>query len=148
MELQPIKHKNKEELKEELKEILSANENLVERMKDEQWNIFYNKRADMVTMGHEFPVGTFYYPIEDGVMLRIDKGNIVYGIAIENASFFIKKHPDIGFGLSLIMYPSKRFILFVILVFLYHTINVLKVLRNMLPERMSDYIAGRASWAC
>src|SRR3990167_2409544 len=51
----------------------------------EDWNIYYNKKADMITMGANFPAGTFYYCVDDGAMIRIDENNKIYGFAIENA---------------------------------------------------------------
>ena len=98
---------DKKELKTKLKEVMSLNENLRERVESENWMISYNKKADMLLMGGVFPEGSFYLPIEDGVMLRVDENNKVWGFAIENTKHFIRNNPEVGFILSFIVYPVR-----------------------------------------
>ncbi|MEI6238310.1 MAG: hypothetical protein WCP15_02100 [bacterium] len=80
-----------------LKEIINKNSELRERVEREAWSVNYNKKADMIIMGGDFPVNTSYYPVGDtGVMIRIDKDEKIYGFAIENVKFFMKKNPSLN----------------------------------------------------
>lgn len=140
--------KNINKQSEELKAILECNQDLKERVSSEDWSISYNKKADMISMGTSFPEGTFYFPIEEtGALLRIDKNNKIYGFAIENAKQFAKENPELQFPLYFIMYPKRSLFIKLPLAFIaYHTV---KGIDNMTSNilAVSDYIAGKASFA-
>ena len=131
-------------MEQELKEILSSNRDLKERTASESWEISYNKKADMLTMGAEFPKGSFYYPLEDtGVLLRIDKNKKIYGFAIENTKYFIKNNPDVGFVLSLFVYPIRSmFVTFPYYFFVSKTMKGIREIKGIL----SDYVAGKVAF--
>ena len=135
-----------QEIKQKLKEILSRNEDLRERLERDPWAISYNKRADMVLMGTAFPVGSFYYPVGGtGVMLRIDKNDKLYGFAIENAKSFIKQNPEMGIALSFIIYPIRSFFVKLPLYFIaYHALKGFNTMKSILS--VGDYVAGKASF--
>lgn len=129
----------------ELKEILLANKNLEQRFKAENWQASYNKRTDMIIMGSEFPAETFYFPIEDtGLMLRIDSGGKIYGFAIENAKYFIKKNPEIGISLSFLVHPFTSQIVSLVSAFALKIGSIGKV--NQI-EAVTGYVTRRAAFA-
>ncbi|OGY54612.1 MAG: hypothetical protein A2951_03000 [Candidatus Buchananbacteria bacterium RIFCSPLOWO2_01_FULL_56_15] len=126
--------------KEEIEKILRANENLLERAKGEDWNIYYNKKADMITMGANFPAGTFYYCVDDGAMIRIDENNKIYGFAIENAKFYLKRHPEIALLFYPIVHPYRFFGLLLRYKFVRNVDKIGKILS------FSNSIAGKAHY--
>ena len=129
--------------KTELKEILAANESLREGVK--HWSVSYNKTADMVVAGKDFPVGSFYFPVDDGVMLRIDKDKKIYGFAIENAKYFIKEHPEFTFLFDKPMRPVRYYLFTLPMFFVFFQIasGIFKM-RSLLS--FSDYIAAKAAY--
>ena len=133
-------------IKERLRAISEANGDLSERMKD--WDISYNKKADMVTMGGTIPEGTYYiYADEDGAMIRVDEQNRIYGFAIENATYFKKKHPEVAFALNFVMYPTRtRFITIPFLACVYHTKLSIDKMRGIFA--VADYVqqTKRFAW--
>ena len=135
--------------KKEMREIISANPNLRDRLEKDPyiWSFHYNKKADMLVVGEKFPVGSFYHyiPNNSGVMLRVDKNKKIYGFAIENTKFFMKKNPEVGFYLSLIVYPKRTQILFTILSIFLHTVRGLNKIRAILP--VTDYVTRRLAHA-
>ena len=92
----------------QLKSILEKNPDIVRGDAPlVRWSIKYLKDSDMIILGEKFPSGTFYLHIKDGVMVRIDKKEKIYGFAIENAKSFIKKNPEVGFVFYPNVYPLR-----------------------------------------
>ena len=145
--------KKGEEQKNKLKEILSSNEDLQRRMESEKWTLLYNKRSDTVLMGAGFPDGSFYYPVvfkneDTGVALRIDKNNKIYGLAIENAKYFIRRHKSesIAVALSFLIYPKTSYLIKLPSYFVaYHTLRGIHNIKAIF-NTTSDYVAGKAAY--
>ncbi|MCX6786371.1 MAG: hypothetical protein NTU85_00925 [Candidatus Kaiserbacteria bacterium] len=127
----------------ELKEIMLANPNLDRRIKSDAWSVSYNRRADMVLMGESFPKGSFYVPVEDGVLVRIGKNKKIYGFAIENAKSFIKRNPrGVGLALSFIVYPIRSMLFTLPVLFItYQAARMRSILS------VSDFFAARTTYA-
>ena len=129
--------------KEELKEILAMNDALPEDIT--QWSVSYNRKVDMVVAGKDFPVGSYYFPVAEGVMLRVDKDKKIYGFAIENASFFVKNHAQFALPLSIVMHPVRFYLFTLPVMFIFYKVQTgMLRIRGMLT--ISDYIAGRAAF--
>lgn len=127
----------------ELKEIMNANPDLDNRVINGGWTVSYNRRADMVVMGERFPKGTYYIPVDDGVMVRIDSDKKIYGFAVENAKSFIKRNPrGVGLALSFVVYPLRS-ILFTLPI-LYITYQAARM-KSILS--VSDYFVARTAFA-
>jgi|SRR3989344_383198 len=128
---------------EELQNIIASNADLKERITADRWTVSYNKRADFLLMGGEFPKGSFYYPVDDsGLMLRVDKDNKVYGFAIENAKRFATEFPELKFALQLATHPLRT---------KYLIIPVMSLVYNMAVGMdsimsVSNYVAGKAAY--
>jgi len=133
--------------KQQLEKIVAANGDLRERIQKESWTISYNRSADMISMGGNFPKSTFYFSLKDSrVMVRIDKNYRIYGFAIENAKAFIKENPQEGVLLSFIVYPIRSFAIKLPLYFLaYQTTKGVETMKSIFS--ISDYVAGRAAYA-
>lgn len=134
--------------KESLKEILDANTDLRKKLEGNtlNWSISYDRRSDMVRMGGLYPKGTFYYPVLDtGVLIRVDKNNKIHGFAIENAKYYIKKHPEIAVVLSFVVYPYRSFFLMPIFRVMYHTEKTLDSVKSILT--ISDFVHNKALFA-
>ncbi|MBM3261403.1 hypothetical protein FJY93_03205 [Candidatus Kaiserbacteria bacterium] len=129
--------------KEELKAILSANDNLPSEIRG--WAVSYNKTADMFIAGRDFPLGSFYFSVDEGVMLRVDENKKIYGFAIENAKSFVKNNPQFALPFSIVMHPIRFYIftLPTLFVFYHVAIGIVKM-RSILS--ISDYIAGKAAF--
>ena len=84
-------------MKKKLKEIFDANGDLRQNLEKNpnMWSFSYNRKADMLVVGEEFPIGSFFYQVKDGIMLRIDDSNKIYGFAIENTKDFISNNKEI-----------------------------------------------------
>jgi hypothetical protein len=92
--------------KEQLLAIRDANSNLDDRMKS--WDAFYDKKADTVTIGLDFPANTYLtYLDDDGFLLRVDSNNMIHSFVIENASKYKKIRKELSLPLSVIMYPTR-----------------------------------------
>jgi len=128
---------------EELRDIVATNPDLKERIVAERWSISYNKRADFVLMGGNFPEGSFYYPIDDsGLMLRIDKDNKLYGFAVENAKRFATEFPELKFALQLAMHPVRtKYFIFPAMFLVYHMVIGIDAIVSV-----SNYVAGKAAY--
>ena len=132
------------EIKQKIKTIIEANPDLRELSQD--WSMSYNKRADMVFMGANFPENTFYVPVDENMMIRVDKDNKIHGFAIENAKSFIKKHPEF-IPLHFVIYPYRS--LFLVLPYyfvLYQTIRGINRMKHAFSVS-ENYIAGRVFYA-
>lgn len=129
--------------KEELKAILNANDTLPEDIRG--WSVSYNKKADMFIAGKDFPIGSFYFPVDEGVMLRIDKDRKIYGFAIENTKFFMRENPQLALPLSILVYPYRFWLYTLPTLFISH--HIAKGLNKMRSiTTISDYIAGKAAF--
>ncbi|MFH1890381.1 MAG: hypothetical protein ABIJ91_02345 [Candidatus Kuenenbacteria bacterium] len=127
-----------DQTKEQLKNIIDNNPDIEKRMKIENWDIKYRKSSNMIIMGTQFPKDSFYFYVNgSGVMARIDKNNKIYGFAIENARFFIKKNPEIGWFFYPLVYPIKFFWMNLI----WKSTDKIKKMTVV-----SDYIAGEACY--
>ncbi len=135
-----IEQKNKA-----LQQILSVNSDLQKRSVEEGWKVLYDKRTDMVTIGKEFPAGTFYYPVEDGFMLRVDKDNKIYGFAIENAKLFVEKHKEF-LPLSFVIYPYRSLFMLASFILIHKTLNGMKEMGAIFSASQS-YVASKACYA-
>jgi hypothetical protein len=72
------------------------------------WDAFYDKKADTVTIGLDFPANTYLtYLDEDGFLLRVDSNNMIHSFVIENASKYKKIRKELSLPLSVIMYPTR-----------------------------------------
>lgn len=128
------------EQKQKIKNILELNKNLEEEFLN--WNISYNKRADLIIFGADFPPGSFYVNTLDGMMIRVDSNNKIHGFAIENAKSFIKKHKEF-LPLAYVIYPVRSRILFALYKLL---IQPLEHRVDPLRETVSvskNYLAGQ-----
>ncbi|TRZ53454.1 hypothetical protein D4R99_00815 [bacterium] len=134
----------KEQLK-KIKDIMLVNEDLRERSSEESWSVQYNKKADILTIGTTFPVGSFYYNLSDtGVMLRIDSNNKIYGFAVENTKYFMKRNPEVGISLYPIVYPIRSRVLFPIFSLVFSVKYGLSKIQSI--GTLTDFVAGRASF--
>lgn len=133
-------------MKEKMDEILKANTDLRERLDKDpsQWSISYNKKADMVIIGEQFPAGTFYFPVHDtGVMVRIDNNNKIYGFAIENAKYFMRKNPEMALPLSVVVNPIKFKLVTIPMFFVtYHTLNGVQSIITL-----TDFVTRKLSYS-
>jgi len=123
-------------MKKKLKEIFDANGDLRQNLEKNpnMWSFSYNRKADMLVVGEEFPIGSFFYQVKDGIMLRIDDSNKIYGFAIENTKDFISNNKEIGFLLSFIVYPVRSLLFKLPYYFImYHTIKGLNKMFTILP---------------
>ena len=137
-----------QKLKQKLENIASANKDLKQRMQSEHWGVSYNRKADMLSIGTTFPENSHYVSVGDGVMLRIDQDNRVYGFSIENTKLFIKENPEIGFALSLIVYPVRSYLKLPVYFLAYHSLRGFNAMKNMRAmSSLSDHIAGKALFA-
>jgi len=114
-------------------------------MEKEDWGIFYDKRTDMVTIGRTFPGKSFYHPVDDGFMLRIDSKNKIHGFAIENAKHFLELHPEFT-PLYFVVYPYRSLILLVAYFLFSQTLRGMNRMKAILSLSES-YVITKASHA-
>jgi hypothetical protein len=87
--------------------------NNLENLKEKagSWEFFYNKKTDMLFFGKEFPKGSFYINLDEGLMLRVDADYRLHGFVIENARNYIsnlkKTEPEMALMLSYFVTPRR-----------------------------------------
>lgn len=130
-----------DEIKKQLKAIIERNSDLQQRIREGKWKVKYNKPSDMIIMGEAFPADSFYFYLNgSGVMIRIDSDNRIYGFAIEDAKYFIKNNPDIGWLFMPLVYPLRYFWLNAV----YKVFGGFSEIRRIFA--VSEYIAGEACY--
>jgi len=107
------------------------------------WKLSYNKMNDTVFFGEDCPEGTFYVNAGDGMMVRVDANNRIYGFAIENATHFIQRNSEFA-PLVLVMHPIKSRIFYAV----YKTIiRPTAGLVQNISTISQNYLAGKAVYA-
>jgi hypothetical protein len=108
--------------KELIKKILNQNNDLPQRMQNEDWEVFYDKKSDMLFLnGSITDQSSLQYVGDEGFMLRVDdETNRISGFAIENFKKFSKQHE--GFALVYLRFTHPflflAFALFAYLIFI------------------------------
>lgn len=109
------------------------------------WSFSYNRDADMLEVGDEFPEGSYYLSVGGtGVLIRVDQQKKVHGFAIENVKSFIRENPEFALPLSYFAYPIRFYLFYLPAISLmYQTFRVMHFLQMAISKATSDYIAGR-----
>jgi len=84
----------------DIQKISEANHDLPERMRVEDWDVTYDKKADMVMIFGDAPQNSTYHHVDrSGFMVRvIDDSNKICGFAIEGYKSFAKEKPGFLFS--------------------------------------------------
>jgi len=103
--------------KEKLKTILIANKELSSRMRDEDWDVLYDRQADLVVICGSLPKDSQYVPIGDeGFMVRMKSDDDkIYGFAIENFKHFASIHQDFKLMFMPLTNPVRFWFIWLIL---------------------------------
>lgn len=93
----------------DIQKISEANHDLPERMRVEDWDVTYDKKADMVMIFGDAPQNSTYHHVDrSGFMVRvIDDSNKICGFAIEGYKSFAKENPDFYFLLMPLTNPMR-----------------------------------------
>jgi hypothetical protein len=119
--------------KDELKRILKKNEGTQQK----SLPVKYNRKADMIIIGGSFPEGSLYVSVEDtGMLIRINRDEMIIGYAIENAKCFIQKNPNLLMSIELVplVYPIRAKIA-------HHILKFIKTFSDMIKaDTVNSYI--------
>jgi len=129
----------------DVKKLMETNSDLLERMRSEDWDISYDRKADMVFVHGETPKNSMYYHVgTDGFMVRMSDKYKIYGFAIEGYKNFAKSHTDVEWALMPITHPIV-FRLSISLAKTIKKVDQLKEIAEYLSSTAAYRVGGAAS---
>ncbi|MFH1046735.1 MAG: hypothetical protein V1738_00365 [Patescibacteria group bacterium] len=131
--------------KSKLGTIIDANRDLAERMEKEDWQVLYDRTADLLVVCGDLPESSEYIPIdEEGFMMRMRPDEVrIYGFAIENFRRFGDRHHDFKLVFMSVTNPWR----FRVMMVLFGMIGAISEMRlRSQRSEVAEYVASEAAY--
>ncbi len=122
-----------------LEKLMATNADLIERMEAEDWDISYDKRADMLYVHGTIPKESMYHYVgNEGFMVRINQDEKIFGFAVENYRAFASRHTDVKWIFMQVTDPV-----------LYHIVKVVAQAVRKVDQlkEMAEYLSSVAAYS-